>query len=319
MTSAIVYQCNVCNRTIQLPVNKQGLEVVGGCIITNNCKGQLFVTGQRDNVLQIPVPVPSTTGLKDWEQRRLLYTHTQAIAVNQWRIVHNLGTNPAIQVYVIIDQILTEIIPTSITYISPFQATVSFDQGFVGVAQCIARSTSTITSVNIAPVVTPLTYTQITTKGTLTLVSTTHISSVLDMQFFDPNTLDPLGPPISTPYTLGGARSFLSPWYISNNVVIKSIPFYVATIDILGLISINNIPPHASFWFINPYPGDYIIFGVPPYTNLDKNVNQALLMTDLTNVDNSFSYQVDGDLLVNSALLRKIYPPIFQPSQDAPM
>jgi hypothetical protein len=314
MASAVVYQCSVCNRTIQLPVNVQGLEVVGGCIITNNCKGLLSVIGRRDNVLQIPVPTPSQTGLKDWEQRKLLYTHTQTTAFNQWRIVHNLGTNPAIQVYVYIDGVLTEHIPESVTYISPFIAVVAFSQIFAGTAQCVARSTSTITQTNIASVVATQTYSQITTQGEMTLATLSASPSVtLYLNFYDSATLKPLGAPI--PVVFSTAVSFISPWNSAATVLFNGQVFTVRTANVISIIGANNISNDSPFYFSGESSNDYyVLFAIPPYTNVDKNINQALMLTDLGVSDSSFtpslSYQMDGDLFVDSTLLKTMYPPI---------
>src|ERR1700757_2859051 len=97
--ATITYQCNICERQIDLLENPKGLTVFGKCIITNGCKGKLNqLTRNPDNNRE---SFPSeVAGLQDYVQRRAFFPYIQSLPQNVWNINHNMGTSPAVDVYI---------------------------------------------------------------------------------------------------------------------------------------------------------------------------------------------------------------------------
>lgn len=142
-----VYLCDTCDREIDIPENKNGIDTFGRCNITDGCKGHLrFVKNKPDHI--VGQLTPDAEGLNNWVARKVLYKHEQPLSADIWHIEHNLGTEPSVQVHVYLNEedyrnnILTEIEPTDITIIDGNNITITLANAYRGVAQCIARSTA---------------------------------------------------------------------------------------------------------------------------------------------------------------------------------
>ena len=138
----VVYKCDTCKREIEVPQVINGLEVMSRCIITEGCKGTLKQTQVKTSHIRGKLPDPAPVGLKDWLPRQLYYKQQQPIPLRRWKVKHNLGTNPSIQVHInLSDGQQLEVQSYVLSHISPFEAQIEFDEPRSGVVQCYARST----------------------------------------------------------------------------------------------------------------------------------------------------------------------------------
>lgn len=139
--AVVVYECDTCKREIEVLQVINGLEVMSHCIITSGCKGKLVQTAVKSSYVRGKLPDPDPTGLKDWLPRRVYFKQEQAVAIRQWKIEHNLGTNPSLQIHIhLADGSLIETSDYEFEYISPFEISVTFTEPRSGIAQCFARS-----------------------------------------------------------------------------------------------------------------------------------------------------------------------------------
>jgi hypothetical protein len=144
--AVVSYTCDTCKRDIDVPQVIDGLEIMSRCIITNGCKGKLVQTGIKSSYIQGKLPAPDPTGLQDWLPRRVYYKLYQTVALRLWKVVHNLGTNPSLQVHIKLpDGTLIETTDYTVQYVDPFEVHITFTESRTGVVQCFARSSVTDT------------------------------------------------------------------------------------------------------------------------------------------------------------------------------
>lgn len=143
--AVVVYECDTCKREVYRKQNTQGIDIVGRCIITDGCKGKLLQKEIKPShaVGHSTAPV---IGLRDWTPRKILYTHTQALAKKQWIIQHNMNGMPIVNVFSYSADgslKLNPIVPVEITFTSSNVVTISFATSVAGVAQLLMRSSVT--------------------------------------------------------------------------------------------------------------------------------------------------------------------------------
>jgi len=95
----VVYKCDTCKRDIELIRNIEGLETVQRCVITLGCRGKLYQTKVHPDFTRAALPT-DVLGLDNWLQRKVLHNHEQTIESTEWLVTHELGTFPAISVFV---------------------------------------------------------------------------------------------------------------------------------------------------------------------------------------------------------------------------
>lgn len=325
----VVYQCDTCNRIIEKKQNKQGLEVVNNCIITDGCKGKLnFVSLKRAH--SIPSITPPEQNLTDWIQRKVLHTHDQTLLSPAWEITHNLGTRPSVEVFVRLgsDDTLTEIEPVSITVQSDDVLTINLDLPYRGTAQLISRGSSE------GQQITTLTPT-IEQQATLIQLSTTQELTIatlfssdlpgedyvdLDICFLDPSTFAETQ--IST-LRFDDVNLVQSPWADKTSVLIKGQVYTIrsATISLTELINLG-IQDASPFYVKNIYYGStpvselgknelFVLLTNSPFQSFDKNLKETLDVS-LLNRDNASTNTnlLSNELFVNSNLIEDLFPTI---------
>lgn len=310
MPTAIVFKCDTCDREIQIPQNKKGLDTVGSCVITTNCKGHLFQIGKKENVLQIPIPVPEKTGLQDWIPRKLLFNFEQLTPQRQWTVTHNLGVKPSLQTFINVDGSLEEVTPLEINHLSAFTTIITFSNQQSGIVQCIARSTSTLTPQSIVALDPEPTFIQIMTGNELTLATIfADTELTLGVTFLNPDNFAPLGAAIPVKFTI--PVSFLSAWKEHQYVFFNDRLFTVRSANMQEVIATNQIPNNAAFYFSTPSALTYILLSKSPFTNNDKDANNIL---DLSLISTSSSpelvYQNSGVMYCDTTLIKSVYPPV---------
>lgn len=140
--AVVVYECDTCKREIHRSQNTRGLDVIGGCIITDGCRGKLNQKQIKPSHA-VGHSTPPILGLKDWSARRILYTHNQELPRQRWQIDHKLNGLPIVNAYVYKQDSSGDLIaiePTEITYVSNNTVTLTFPTTLAGKAQLIMRS-----------------------------------------------------------------------------------------------------------------------------------------------------------------------------------
>lgn len=143
--AVVVYECDTCKREVYRKQNTQGIDIVGRCVITDGCKGKLLQKEIKPShaVGHSTAPV---IGLRDWQPRKILYTHTQALAKKQWVIPHNMNGMPIVNVFSYSNDgslKLNPIVPVDIQFTSSNVVTITFATSVSGVTQLLMRSSVT--------------------------------------------------------------------------------------------------------------------------------------------------------------------------------
>lgn len=309
--TVIVYQCDVCNREITIPQNPQGLETVGRCIITRGCRGRLHQIDVKPDFVRGVPPTP-VSGLEDWVQRKVLYTHTQTVQSRQWKIIHNLGIKPTVQVFVLNPQnVQVEIFPSNITIVDLNEIILDFNELEAGVAQLTTASSENITNLEV-PVTTTIVPQQLSNSSELTIATldTTDITVPLELTF-------KASPDQIVPYTiLFNASSLLSPWADFPVVFIKNRPYKVRSFQVLNPLILNgtirNSTP-VTFTTLNALPitsgSVLILLANSPFKTVDKITGSFL---DVTKINSTLPqmYYSNGDFFAPNNLISTTFPNI---------
>lgn len=323
----VIYECDRCQRIIQLPQNQQGLEVMGKCIITESCHGNLI----QQKVLQsykTGQPTAFEPGLSDWVQRRVLFTGVQDIKVTVWSIEHDLGVNPAVEVYTNdLNGRLKQADSDTfvVTYIDTNNLTITFTVPVDGIVQCIARSTAPLLSQVASAAVAPAPR-QLTTKGILTIAVTDLTLTTLGViQFLSPTSGLPL---VATPLVFSGLPSLVSPWGTVDTISMSGVVYKVKTVDIQAIIDTLSIPDFSPWYFASfssdtlptPTPLQFsdvqLLLSNAPFATIDKDLVEIVPSVNVSLPQSSKStIETKGELYVLPDLIKQVYPPIkFQTS-----
>jgi len=340
--AVIQYQCDVCDRIIDLPQNKKGLEVVQRCIITDGCRGKLSQLAIKLDHLRGNFP-ERVKNLNDYVQRQTLYNHRQSVKLEEWDIVHNLGIAPSIQVFVerpkdinlneiditVIDPNslvdIFEIDPESIAIIDGNRIKVNFEQPEKGIVQLIAKSTKpkvledSIIVDEIAPVI------ELTHDSELTIATKSDDVSInLVLEFKTPTGIFH-----TKDYTVDNV-SIDSAWVDFDEALIAGAKYTIRSFNFKDNDPIFNTDiPSGSSVYIKSIDTVPPVVGIEPrslerkevlglLTNYphevqDKNVNQYIDFFNI-NVNNLESQIIfnENDLLIESKSLSSVFPAILR-------
>jgi len=322
--AVVVYQCPVCNRTIDIVRNEAGLETVGRCVITDGCRGQLYQLELKDNFTRGRYP-DAVAGLTDWSQRKILYDHTQTISEDTWLVTHNLGVNPSVQVFANTaesggETILAEIEPDSITIVDENNIIINLSRAESGTAQCVGRSSKPIIdNVRVEEQSTSIQPFQLSGNSEIsiaTLDDTTSISLVLTFTTPDASEFD-------LTYTVDDSPSILSPWSDINNIFFHGKKYTIRSFSGINNVSITDgsVTDSSSFYVKTIDVGngprglfaEEVIFLLAdsPYGEADKRFDVFNDPTVIGASDATFSYYYeDGEFFVYDNLIETVYPPI---------
>lgn len=260
--TVITYQCDKCQRQINLVQQPTGIDHIGHCNITLGCRGNLYQIDVHQDYIRGQLP-PDVKGLQNWEQRKVLYNYTQTVARSVWNITHDLGTIPVIEVYVLVPtptnpNNLQQIIPDEVVFPDQNTATLTFSRAYSGQAQLIARA-SNPDLLHPRPVIQISTPTniQLTNSGELTIATKiatigTPTSVTITLQYTDQNgNITLLGFTASNndgivQLVASNVPNSLSPWSDVNTVLIKSKGYTVRTLNIQTIETINGTVPNGA-------------------------------------------------------------------------
>ena len=331
--AVVVYTCDTCRRTIEIPQNPSGLEVMSHCIITDGCKGNLIQQAVKMEYIQGKLPAPDPTGLTDWIPRRVYYKLEQPVSLRVWKVPHNLGTKPSVQVYlydaggVLITTPSTEVATSPgdslqymLKYIDLFNVEITFADPQSGVVQCFARTTITdekreqilTQSVTTAPM------TSITGGGVLSLAiplsgfDPTRIRigfiSAYDTKITGPTAL------IFTENSGSYTTSTLSPWSntgdLQTRVFFSGKPWNVITANVADDIVLStDVPDGSPFFFtytktydIDPTKTTYVVNSTNTITTsitTSSTIEVGVLAKDVVRDMNGVEYPFISSIINN--------------------
>jgi hypothetical protein len=331
--ATISYQCNKCNRTIQKQENKSGITVFGKCIITEGCLGQLYKLSRNMDNSRESFPF-SVGGLIDYTPRKAFYEHTQTLLATSWLVTHNLSTSPAVSVYAEdVNGDLKQLNQDNFTIqiLNKNQINLVFTQPFKGIAQCIARSTTTTVVSSVAQ----STQVRVTNNGLLTLAIPELIVNpppvpTIQMESL-PFSLEiiiqrPSQEPVSSSENITKDLSDESPWNDWPKILIRKRKNYVVRAkEISNFIAFNSnstitdIPNGTRIqftrilWPASPYriiQSRELLFLLAnsPYEPIDKIRDKIIDVGEMIDSPiNYFTYR-DGELYVDSSVIESTYP-----------
>lgn len=140
--ATISYKCNVCKRDIEILENTKGISVFSKCIITQGCKGKLYKTARNPNNVRESFPSP-VSSLDDYTPRGKLFNFSQDILSSIWKINHNLGVSPAVDVYILSENGTYSLLPPdsyTFRFVDKDNIEIVFTLPQKGRVQCVARS-----------------------------------------------------------------------------------------------------------------------------------------------------------------------------------
>ncbi len=312
----VIYKCDLCQRKIELPQNKQGIEVTGQCIITDGCHGKLhqFDFIQDGIVGRLTPDVP---GLDNFVPRRILFTHEQTLTAQTWRVIHDLNTEPSVQVFIFVvvnsNEVLTETTPDAIITVSPNETLIQFSTGVKGVAQLISRSTSTFKEEK--DVVDPAATRQLTINSELTIATLSNDSVLtLSAQFFSPTTLQPTSLLL---FEFDNTPDPISPWSGVNRVFIKGKLHEVRSTNVKTLLEGTGIVDGSPFIitqanFVPVIPNSiFVLLSESPHTTFDREFNVIIDISSVTGSNLSQGFFKQGnELFVFQSTIEDIFPPV---------
>ena len=337
--AVIQYQCDICDRIIDLPQNKKGLEVIQRCTITDGCRGKLSQLAIKLDHLRGNFP-ERVKNLNDFVQRQTLYNHQQAVKIDQWDIVHNLGVAPSIQVFVerpkdvnlneiditVIDPNslveLFEIEPDSIEIVNGNRIKVNFEQPEKGIVQLIAKSTKPKV-LDDSPVVDDvLPVIELTYNSELTIATKNDDVSINLVLTFK----TPTGLLYDKSYTINNV-SINSAWSDFDEALIAGAKYTIRSFNFKDNDPIFNtdIPSGSSVYIksIDTEPSTLPralerreVLGLLtnyPYEVQDKNVEQFVDFFSIN--ENNLASQIifnENDLLIESKSLSSVFPAILR-------
>lgn len=329
----VVYKCDVCKRDIELERNVRGLENIQRCTITHGCRGKLYQIKIFPDYVRGRLP-DQVAGLEDWRQRKVLYDHIQAIENNTWIIKHDLGTFPAISVFIKFpseedpDNTI-EIIPEDTIIVDEDNIILQFDRNYSGLAQLVARqSDPDLLRPRTGIKVQEEELQQLSINGEITVA--TRVSTVAENQNIELgisfNTTE--NKVINKIYTAdSNPVGSDSPWRDIDKVIIKGKTYTIRTFSGVDIPEITDETISSGSTFIlttistdpNGSPASthrdiaqdevYFLYASEPYASVDKLTDQYIDVFDVTTTENQFAFVYDtGEFLSQKTVIQTIYP-----------
>lgn len=348
LMATITYQCSVCDRQIDILEKPANLNVFSKCIITNGCRGKLnkLSRNQDNNRESFPSPV---LGLQDYIQRKVFYSHTQQILNPVWNIKHNLGSVPAIDVFVQTNSsssTLTklDIQDYKIVIVDKNNCNISLNSPFTGIAHLVARTS--IQEFDLAPIVTSdlfkltfggifvLSIPKFLTKFEVPPVSLTPNDLPLDLKNQDirirVSVIEPNKEEVICVETINQVTLNSTPWIGWKEILLrkrrnyyiryKSIFSFTNTFE-LDTTTEADIPNGTQVRFLEIDLGTgafqpieqgdlLLLLGNAPYQANDKVRNKIVDVGAMIKNDYDYFLYQDGDLYTSSSNIQTTYPQI---------
>lgn len=334
--STISYKCDTCKREIELLENIQGLTVFSKCVITEGCKGKLYVTDRNPDSIRESFPTDASD-LDDYTARRAFVEFEQNILSNTWKIQHDMSVFPAVTVYLDVDGVVSELPPDeyTINLITNNSLEIVFSEPKKGIAHLVARS-----SVPLEPTtqIDPDNLFQLSNDGIITFAVpkfVIHSSTMLpiDLQNQEVEVEICLEIPDQEPIVcieqLPAELSTDSPWVGWDEILVrKRRNYYPRTKNILDFnvfedstLTLDDIEDGTKLSFKRINFGDgvyrkiesralFILLAKTPFEPIDKILNQLLDVGELESENPDYLIFNNGNLFADNSAIESIYPDI---------
>ena len=345
--ATIDFKCDTCKRNITLAENPLGMTVFAKCIITEGCKGTLYKISRNESITgQVGDFPPSVAGLNDYVQRRAFFPELINIPSNPWKINHNLGTSPAVTVYILDDNDDTSELSADeyvVTIIDKDNIEIEFASAQRGIVHNVARSSVPLEVQTVADAGSLF---QVSNVGWMNFGSVSVINTDSGQQFLTEDDFDlqiELQVPSSAITGISGENRILkdqldtnSPWFGWEQILVrKRRNFATKNMQILdafqeafgagNITNLGDIPDGSSFEIqkiryrnqTSGYLGEYeqieprallLLLANSPYGVVDKIRDQGIDIGELPLATNGRFFIFDGEVFINQDNIERIYP-----------
>lgn len=299
------YQCNKCNRILNINKNPKQLDIFNRCIITANCRGEMYIVKNTNGIVD-------DSYNDDWVQRKQIYNFTQNIKQTIWTIKHNLNDYVSVVVYTydnnnnLVKSLDDETNGYTMIYSDPNTIKIKFSTACTGKVQCIV--TNRIVDHN-SNVIVSNSYSKISVGNILTVAIHSH--------FHDDN---PTLPPIKimsgiseNDFNYKLSFDTTSAWKNDGIVYIYGNNYHVYSIKITtdiseSLYSLNTIVDSANLNQILSY-----ILLSNSSDPIDRIFNKIIHIDDLSYGNNMVK---NNELLCSPSIIKECYPNIIIPKYE---
>jgi hypothetical protein len=293
------YQCNKCNRILNINKNPKQLDIFNRCIITANCRGEMFIV---NNI----IGTVDTSYYDSWVQKKQIHNFQQNILQNIWTIKHNLNDFVSIVVYTydkdgnLVKSLENVTDGYTIIYADKNVIKVKFTKECIGQVQCIVTNHK----VDYTKTVASNSYTKVSVGNVLTVALHSH--------FHDDN---PTLPPIKimsgiseTDFDYRLSLDTSSAWKNNGTVYIFGNTYNIYSITIKtsiadSLYSLNTIVDSANVNQILSY-----ILLSNSNDPIDRIYNKIISIDDLSYGNNMVK---NNELLCSPSIIKNCYPNII--------
>lgn len=350
--ATIKYKCDICKREIDIVEKPYNLNVFSKCIITNGCRGKLSKLSRNLDNFRSLIPKPME-GVSDYIKRKVFYKHNQNLISTKWKISHNLGTPPAIEIYVLNNNnyINLNFDDYKVEYIDKNTAHIIFDVPQSGIAHCISRSSVPDYNLESRKDIEMF---QVTTNGIFVFALPkyiTHYTINPPNQPLSPLPIDTSNPPkpirievsiiqpnmeeVICVETISNDINNNTPWINwreilvrkrrNYNVKTKSIFTFNRTLQ-LDIITEKDIAPETQIRFLRidygtgdlqPIDQDGLLMLIAntPYHSIDKIKNKVIDVNNVSFSDYNYFIYRDGEVYTAVENIENIYPDIQRVNQ----
>ncbi len=298
------YQCNKCNRILNIKKNPKQLDIFNRCIITANCRGEMSILKNNNGIVD-------DSYNDDWVQRKQIYNFTQNVKQTIWTLKHNLNdfVSAVVYTYDSNNKLVKTLDDTTngytIIYSDPNSIKIKFSSACTGKVQCIV--TNRIVDRN--NVVVSNSYSKISVGNILTVAIHSH--------FHDDN---PSLPPIKiisgiseNDFNYRLSFDTTSAWKNDGIVYIYGNIYHVYSIKIStdiadSLYSLNTIVDSANLNKIMSY-----ILLSNSSDPIDRIYNKIIHIDDLAYGNNMVK---NNELLCSPSIIKECYPNIIIPKYE---
>ncbi len=325
----VLYKCDVCKRNIELIQNKTGLETVQRCVITHGCRGKLYQEKVLQDFVRGSLP-DDVSGLTNYQQRKVLYNHTQSIETNEWIVTHNLGTAPSVSVFVerptsADPDNREEVTPDDIVIINSDIIKLVFSRPESGIAQLVARASDpALLQPFVRAIDTSLVTSQVTTNSEFTIATRTSAPLAEPTQISVEITYTTTeGVTLAIPYAADDQPSVNSPWSTFDRVVINGKVYTVRSFNMVVSQQVTGIITNGSTLRFSgvdtdgngmrPIVADEVAFllATAPYDSVDKITTKYIDGVDVAGLENPFAFFFDtAEFFADETIIRDLHPPI---------
>lgn len=315
MRDITVYKCDTCDRTVQIARNPHGIETVGRCIITQNCRGRLYVEDLILTTSPFVKRTPDVVGLTNFYPRKKLGKFIQTFSKQSWLIKHDLETFPIISVY---DDDKTPIsnLDYEVDLIDSNTVSINFNVPTSGTVEMYVREISTATR-EIEQSVSDDVFHPVSTNlvtGTITVaLSNKALTQLSDEPMVVLRLTDANGQIKNIQFSLV-ATDNNSPWNGTTSVVFKNKSFTVFAINIFSggyntsLVSDGTMVEVLKTASLPFAPQECIILlAQSPFDRADIITNRIIEADKINTLNNILFFDTDH-IICNNNAITDIFP-----------